>query len=247
MANLINTAFSALSRILGLSSGSSRTSTTVDGGQLLNANFWSRPICTMVDGIPRSAGVTPLATLQDVQKELALGAGATHKDASNGWTPVHYAVQYNTDPEIIMLLLDRGADVNSKTNLGRTPLQLAAGYNSDVLISTLLLDQGADIAAKNDAGLTALHFAALSNDNPHVIELLLDRGADLESRTNSNSTPLHLAAESNVHPVIILKLLELGADLTAEDGGGNMPLHRALANQNLAAHDLLFDMMWEAG
>ena len=247
MANLINTAFSALGRILGLSSRSSRTSTIVNGGQLLNANFWSRSMATIVDGIPQFEPVTPLATLQDVQKELDLGASATDKDVFDGWTPVHYAVQYNTDPEIITLFLEQGADVNAKTNLGRTPLQLAARYNSVVSISTLLLDRGADIAAKNHAGLTALHFAALSNDNPRVIELLLDRGADLEARTNSNSTPLHLAAESNVHPDIVLKLLELGADLTAKDGAGNMPLHRALANNNLTVHDLLFDTMWEAG
>ena len=246
MANLINTAFSALGRILGLSSRSSRTSTTQNGGQLLNANFWARPIVTMVDGIPQSTGVTPLATLQGVRRELDSGASATDKDVFDGWTPVHYAAQYNTDPEIIALLLELGADVNSKTDLGRTPLQLAAGYNSDAKISGLLLNEGADIAAKNDAGLTALHFAALSNDNPLVIELLMDRGADLEARTNSNSTPLHLAAESNAHPEIISKLLELGADPTAQDGGGNMPLHRALANNNLIAHDLLFDAMWEA-
>lgn len=245
MANLINTVVSAFGKMLGSSSRSPSASTTVNGGQLLDAHFWSRPIVTVVDGIPQSTGVTPLATLRDVRKELDSGASATNQDVFDGWTPLHYAVQYNTDLEIIALLMERGADVNSKTNLGRTPLQLAAGYNSDVRVIGLLLDRGAHIGAKNDAGLTALHFAALSNENPLIIALLLDRGADLEARTNSNSTPLHLAAESNLHPDVILKLLELGADFTAQDGGGNMPLHRALANNNLTAHDLLFDAMRE--
>jgi ankyrin repeat protein len=48
---------------------------------------------------------------------------------------------------MVLLLIDRGADINSKSNYGSTALICAAGNNHERIISPLI-DRGADINCK---------------------------------------------------------------------------------------------------
>jgi ankyrin repeat protein len=57
------------------------------------------------------------------------------------------------------LLLDRGADVNARQQLGFTPLHAAAG-NGDEAMADLLLARGADATLKSDDGKTPADVAA---------------------------------------------------------------------------------------
>jgi ankyrin repeat protein len=65
----------------------------------------------------------------------------------------------------VQLLLDRGANPNAESDLGRTPLHLVSRgkYKSQehgVGIARLLLERGVDVGARgNDKG-TPLHWAA---------------------------------------------------------------------------------------
>jgi ankyrin repeat protein len=56
------------------------------------------------------------------------------------------------------LLIERGADVNAKTNGGWTPLHSAAFYGH-VEVVRLLLEHGADPNIKNIWGQTAIDLA----------------------------------------------------------------------------------------
>ena len=42
------------------------------------------------------------------------------------WTPLMFAARYNSNPEVVALLLQAGADINEKDKDGWTPLMFAA-------------------------------------------------------------------------------------------------------------------------
>ena len=132
---------------------------------------------------------------------------------------MHMAAWGNTNPAIISVLLDAGADLEAQTWNGRTPLHMAAINNTDATIMTTLIDAGADVNARADHGFTPLHWAAQSAEHS-VVTRLLKGGADPNARTESGDTPLHSAvvfiANGEVlsaNPSIIAALLKFGADL----------------------------------
>jgi hypothetical protein len=63
-----------------------------------------------------------------------------------GWTPLH-ACSYNNGLDIAELLVDRGADINSKDDNGYTPLHVAASNNARD-VAAYLIERGADKNAK---------------------------------------------------------------------------------------------------
>lgn len=77
--------------------------------------------------------------------------------------------------EILRLLLDKGADVNSKDKYGQTPLILAA-WQGDVECVRLLLHKRADLTARDRAGKTALMWAQREGHNA-VQDVLKGAGA----------------------------------------------------------------------
>ena len=72
-------------------------------------------------------------------------------------TPLHYAAGYNK-PEVVALLLDRGADIYARSTIGSTPLHFAAAYNTPEVVA-LLLDRGAPFDALDNGDFTPLDYA----------------------------------------------------------------------------------------
>jgi uncharacterized protein len=106
-----------------------------------------------------AAGETPLmmAALKGqaewVTRLLARGARVQRP----GWSPVLYAAS-SPEPQVLALLLDKGAPVNARSPNGTTPLMMAARYGDERSVD-LLLERGADPAAVNDRQLGAADFA----------------------------------------------------------------------------------------
>ena len=162
---------------------------------------------------------------------LVTGTDIESKD-KDGRTPLIWAA-VNGHEAMVRVLLDKGADIESKDKGGltwkdkdgRTPLIWAA-LNGHEAVARLLLDKGADVESKDKGGQTGkdkegwtpLIWAA-ANRHEAVVRLLLDKGANIESKDKEGRTSLSWAAASGYEAVVRV-LLEKGADIESKDKGG---------------------------
>ena len=91
-------------------------------------------------------------------------------------------------------MVQKGADVNGRTDSGATALLEASWAKHGTDIVRFLLNNGADVNAKDERGRTAL-LQAVSGWNHYgqsfeLMELLLDRGADINAKDFSGKTAL---------------------------------------------------------
>jgi len=92
-------------------------------------------------------------------------------------TPLHLAVQQQL-PEVVTLLLEKGAQVNAEMSTGTTPLHLAVG-SAQVDLVRLLLDKGANPQLESFYVHSPLKMAQDAG-NKEILELLKNR---IESNT----------------------------------------------------------------
>lgn len=125
--------------------------------------------------------------------------------------------------DIVKLLLDAGADVNTKAVVaigardvatGITPLSQAAASGNPSIVK-MLLDHGADIHALTGRGATVMEFATTNE----VVQIFLDLGVSINARDKNGYTILILSAEGFHRPSIAF-LLEHGADPNAKTDDG---------------------------
>lgn len=76
---------------------------------------------------------------------------------SEGWTPLHFAVQEGLFP-IIEKLIEAGASINKQEEYGRTPLFIAIFNRLPNKIVKYLIEHGADISISNNEGISARQF-----------------------------------------------------------------------------------------
>jgi ankyrin repeat protein len=137
----------------------------------------------------RSDGDTPLHAavrretkdaldLLIIQILLAKGAAINAKRTEDGRTPLHEAVFYNY-PDLVRLLIAKGADMNARDNGNDTALHIAAGYLEDGSeTARILIDSGAQVNAVNGRGWTPLRYAEHHN-HYGVRNLLADHGGKM--------------------------------------------------------------------
>ena len=94
--------------------------------------------------------------LEAVKSLLGQGVDVNAKE-EDGWTPLHHAVFWSNNVDILKCLVSRGADVNAKNNDGETPLHFVAGRRKNVDMLKYLISVGADANAKDKFGKMPLH------------------------------------------------------------------------------------------
>ena len=123
-----------------------------------------------------------------------------------GYTALHVAIRNNSSAAVIFLLLQNGANPNSKAILGDgTALHSAARFTTDPDTFQLLIQAKADIHAqiffKEFEGWTPLHVAVHFNNSIAVKALLL-HGVDINLKTKDGKTALALV-NNKTNPEII--------------------------------------------
>ena len=180
------------------------------------------------------------ATLEDVKKELKNGADVNAAN-DNDFTVLMYAAAFNSNPKVIETLIDKGANVNAKTNDGNTAL-IQAFLNPNPKVIETLIDAGADVKAKNNDGSTALMLAVMSNKPFDTIKMLIDEGADVNAKMNNGTTVLMFAVMGNNSPETIKMLIDEGADINAKGKDGfTALLFAALVSQDPKVVETLID------
>ena len=146
------------------------------------------------------------------------------------------AAGHNENPEVCKVLIEAGANVNTRTKDGSTALMMAAEFNENPEVCKVLIEAGADINATMRDGLTALITAANYNKNPEVFYLLLDFNATVDVRCRSLSGPrttgLSYSIGCNCKPRVVSMFIEAGADVNARDDINRTVLMQAVCDTN---------------
>lgn len=144
----------------------------------------------------------------------------------------------------IQVLLDKGADPNTKNYEGMTALLYVVRTGGTRVKDTLghnillaMLRAGADVNLRHHYGKTPLMYAAESGYDDSA-RALLDSGADVNLKDDRGRTALMYAA-GNGRIKILRSLLPLGADLNGKDYEGWTALKIAKANNNMSIVYLL--------
>lgn len=153
------------------------------------------------------------------------GSEPTGRDKRDmlGRCPIHLAAERGHH-NIVVRLLESGADPNCTDRADQTPLHRAAWGGSLRTVETLL-ESGSRAMAQDMFGNSALHMAADMGFEDVVCRLC--REIDVTTKGRNGLTPLHYAAMSG-HQGILEYLLEKGARVEAVDEiFGWTPLHCA--------------------
>jgi ankyrin repeat protein len=154
--------------------------------------------------------------------------------------------------DVVELLLEHGANINSRATTGETillevllqstsqprrtgwsPPHLVK-YGGPLEVAQKLVRHNADINSQDGDGRTPLHMLSESRiDDGGILSLalvLLKHGAEVNPRDKNNQTPLHLAVRWGRFRLTEI-LLEHGADPEAEDINGKTALHMLSDNR----------------
>ena len=153
----------------------------------------------------------------------------------NNFSPL-YSVSNEGPVEMVLWLLQHGADPNSQAEVhGWTTLHKAA-ESGNLKVAHTLLQYGADLNIPNVDGELPLHIAS-RKWNPDAVRFFLEQGVDVNARREDGSTPLHLASK-NADLEVARLLIEHGANRDAEDHEGKTPSQVA---ENRDMEELLLD------
>ncbi len=147
---------------------------------------------------------------------LKAGAKVNSRERFGEQTPLMWAAA-RRHPQMVELLLSKGADVNARGAV-RDYKRVATAESR--------------AAPRDRGGFTPLMYAARGNCG-ECVEVLLKHKADVNLADPSFVVPLSIAM-MNGNWDIAKRLVEAGADVNQWDMNGSSPLHVAIANMNIA-------------
>jgi ankyrin repeat protein len=182
---------------------------------------------------PSALWIAAAANLQDVTKFLL----------EEETTPPHLNGQeisvasYHGHLQIVQLLVEHGADVNTAGGIYGYPLQ-AASHGGHLVVVRSLIEHGADVNVQGGEYGNALQ-AASFNGHMDIVRLLIDHDANVNAPAGQFGNALQ-AASYNGHISIIQLLIEHGADVNAQGG-----LYNALQAASIHGHINIIQLLIE--
>lgn len=155
-----------------------------------------------------------------VAKKLLVAGASASGGKSARMAPLHEAAS----PEMATLLLEHGADLETRDRGGATALHHQARAGRADMVDFLLVS-GADLEAKDERGRTALFCPGAKGEVLSIFQKLLGKGADASVRDLEMNTFIHLAATRCVSPKVLEWLYEKKPELWAiKNKSGETPL-----------------------
>jgi type 1 glutamine amidotransferase len=213
---------------------------------VLNAIVWTAGVEIPEKGVISTVSATPAyqtideaiakGDLADVKLHIAVDSKSLNQGGrANSRSPLEQAVIRNKT-EIVLYLLEAGADTNTVNASQRTPLHLAVDRNNPV-VAGALLKAGAKPDVGDSDGWTPLHHAAAKNQL-ETARVILAGGANPMVLSKLGGTPLHEAAASGGAEMIRL-FLDHKVDPTVVSKQGVTALDIAKQYKNQPAIDEL--------
>ena len=145
---------------------------------------------------------------------LQVGADTIIAD-DDGTTCLMYAVKTDCSKEVLLAIIDHGADVNATNKHNRTVLIIACKERHEDAIH-LLLKAGSDTNIADKNGDTCLMYAVDGHFSKEVLQAIIDQGADVNATNKYSRTALTLACKKR-HEDAIHVLLQAGSDADISD------------------------------
>jgi len=188
-------------------------------------------------------GYTPLMAAGTKEiAEFLISKGASVNESTIFGTALHEAVN-SRRYEVAKVLLENGASVDAKTNVGKTPLDMAIKWKQKK-IANLLRKHASKTGEELKAAKEPIH-AAARQGNIEAVKQHLAAGADVNAIDHEGNTPLHHAVYNDQTEIIRL-LIDKGAEVNGKRKAANhekgvAPLHTATWRSTIETMELLID------
>lgn len=191
------------------------------------------------DSVP--AGIHPLLhgavtnNTNIVQQYIDIGADLDQMRNVSQLTALALAVA-NGNYEVAELLLQNGADINTRMDDG-SPLLTLTVEDRDLAAVNWVLRAKADASAQTDDGFTAMQ-VAIQHGYIEKFRAMADFGVNLEDPGGIGLPPL-VSATGHEQEEIVIELLNRGVNINAQTSDGSTALHYAVSNDLESITELL--------
>jgi ankyrin repeat protein len=143
------------------------------------------------------------------------------KASDSGYTPLMYAARRGLVPDItpvtdwlaiVKALLGKGANPDTRNNMGATALNVAQDYGNQDIVKILLQGGAKQVLTYKGLGLNESLLMAAANGDAHEVTEALNAGADPQAVSRTGVTPL-LAAAFGGSVDAVRAIVERGADV----------------------------------
>jgi ankyrin repeat protein len=149
-------------------------------------------------------------TFEAVKLLIDYGSDINSNSIFDG-TALSAAIEYNSDPKIIELLLERGANPNIPSEFGaETPFHEACA-NQPVEILDLLVKYGADVSARTGTKANCLHRAAMRPNSIESIKWIGRKlGPKFDYGNQIGTLPSHFLPSGDTERWELIRKIETG-------------------------------------